>query len=73
MSNIYNLFQIDISTFQHKSKEDAEEMITDNDDANVHMINDGSHLTAEQMIQFLNNLAKHNSNFAVAREVKWGV
>merc|ERR1719322_1285806 len=56
---------------QHKSKEDIEEDITNVDDGPDNLIDDGSHLTAEQMIQFLNNLAKHNSNFAVAREVKW--
>ena len=50
-----------------------EEDITNDDNGPDNLIDDGSHLTAEQMIQFLNNLAKHNSNFAVAREVKWGV
>ena len=31
------------------------------------------HFTAEQMIQFLNNLAKENNRLSVGREVKWGV
>lgn len=31
------------------------------------------HFTAEQMIQFLNNLAKENNELSVGREVKWGV
>ena len=30
-------------------------------------------LTAEQMIEFLNNLAKQNVDLSQAREVKWGV
>ena len=31
------------------------------------------HLTAEQMMQLLTSLAKHNTNLAQARELKWGV
>ena len=34
---------------------------------------DDEHFTAEQMIQFLNNLAKENNRLSVGREVKWGV
>ena len=34
---------------------------------------DDEHFTAEQMIQFLNNLAKENNKLSVGREVKWGV
>ena len=34
---------------------------------------DDEHFTAEQMIQFLNNLAKENNKLSAGREVKWGV
>ena len=34
---------------------------------------DDEHFTAEQMIQFLNNLAKENNKLSVGREIKWGV
>ena len=36
-------------------------------------IDEEEHFTAEQMIQFLNNLAKENNQLSVGREVKWGV
>ena len=34
---------------------------------------DDEHFTAEQMIQYLNNLAKENNKLSVGREIKWGV
>ena len=34
---------------------------------------DDEHFTAEQMIQYLNNLAKENNKQQQGREIKWGV